>query len=99
MEEMGEIHVKKSFSCTGARFDITWIRNGGNKPQFEIDISMLVGNQVTGHVQTIQDGGIIYGPLSGEFLQLAKSNSQVLLAFSSSGFLNKLFITYIVGAD
>ena len=77
MQGIGEIGVKKSFSCTGARFEVTWIRNGGNKPQFEIDVTGLVGNQVTGDVETIQDGAIIYGPLSGEFLQLAKTTPQV----------------------
>ena len=77
MEGIGEIRVQKTFSCTGAQFEITWIQNGGNKPQFEIDVTGLVGNQVTGYVVTVQDGGIIYGPLSGEFLQLAKATPQV----------------------
>ena len=74
---IGVLNIKKAFTCTGAEFEISWIKNGGNKPQFQIDASKLVGNEASGEVHTEQDGGIIYGPLSGEFLQLAKTTSQV----------------------
>ncbi|XP_066933159.1 fibrocystin-L-like [Clytia hemisphaerica] len=79
IEGIGELKVQKSFTCTGAEFEITWIKNGGNKGQFEIDITNLIGHEKAGSVETLQDGGVIYGPLSGEFLQLAKSTSQVVV--------------------
>ena len=79
IEGIGELKVQKSFTCTGAEFEITWIKNGGNKGQFEIDITNLIGHEKAGSVETIQDGRVIYGPLSGEFLQLAKSTPQVSL--------------------
>ena len=47
--------------------------------KFEIDITNLIGHEKAGSVETIQDGGVFYRPLSGEFLQLAKSTPQVSL--------------------
>jgi len=79
ISDIGVLKIKKTFTCTGAVFEISWIKNGGNKPQFQIDATKLAGNEADGIVNTEQDGGIIYGPLSGEFLQLAKTTSQVSL--------------------
>ena len=77
IEGMGALEIKKSFTCPGAEFEIKWIENGGNKPQFSINGDNLIGHEVNVTTETIQNGGIIYGPLSGEFMQLAKTTPQV----------------------
>lgn len=81
LEGIGKLQVKKSFTCTGSNFEITWVGIGGNKPELIVDASNLRGNQAVASVETTHNGGVIYGPLSGEFLHTAETKPQVRMRY------------------
>ena len=57
---------------------------GGDKSEFTLKKNGLSGNNATVYFNTRQDGGIIFGPLTGEFLYLPEKSPQV-------GFYTKCF--------
>lgn len=74
---IGKLKVLKKFTCVSSELEIKWIEIGGNKPQFDVVPTRLIGINVSAVVETIHDGGIIYGPLSGEFFQTVENSPQV----------------------
>ena len=73
----GELSVKRSGTCSGYSWDITWIAIGGNKPEMVVDGSSLTGDSVTVKVKTLKDGGLLMGPIPAEFLRLPEKKPQV----------------------
>ena len=73
----GELSVKRSGTCSGYYWDLEWIAIGGNKPELVADGSLLSGDSVTISVTTSQDGGVLMGPIPGEFLRLPEDKPQV----------------------
>ena len=53
-----------------------WSCRGGDKKKLLIQ-HKVSGNEVNAQVRTIQDGGMVFGPLTGEFLHVAEKEPQV----------------------
>lgn len=73
----GHLKVDRTGTCSGYKWQIHFLTVGGNKKTLEIVNSTLEGLEVTSSVSTIQDGGMLFGPLTGEFLQTAEKTPQV----------------------
>lgn len=73
----GHVKVDRSGTCSGYKWQIQFVSVGGNKPTLEIVNNTLTGLNVKSGVTTIQDGGMLFGPLTGEFLQTAEKTPQV----------------------
>ena len=77
---MGRVEVKQSGNCKSRQWIVEWISMGGDKSSFEVAASTndtLSGLNATVAIETIQDGGVVIGPLTGEFLQTAELSPQV----------------------
>jgi len=48
---------------------------------FEVVSTSVVGASASVTVETVQDGGILYGPLTAEFLRVPKASPQVRVLF------------------
>ena len=75
----GHLQVDRTGSCSGYKWQVKFVTVGGNKPTMEIVNSTLNGLDVRSVVSTIQDGGMLFGPLTGEFLQTAEKTPQVFI--------------------
>ena len=75
--ETGLLQVDRSGSCAGYTWTVEFIGKGGNKNQFEIDPSGLIGDNVTAMVSLLQNGGIFRGPASMEFFRTPETKPQV----------------------
>lgn len=73
----GKLNVKREGTCFGYCWTITWISIGGDKQPLQMINQSLNGLEVSTSMDTIQDGGIMFGPLTGEFLQVAETTPQV----------------------
>ena len=69
--------VTGSTNCSRYEWRVEWFSGGGDKEPLQLIIDNVQGQGVLCNVTTIQDGGILFGPLPGEFLQLAEPNPQV----------------------
>lgn len=76
-EAIGKVDVLQEGSCSGYSWTITWKTVGGDKVPLEVPENALIGFDIDIKLDTIQDGGITIGPLTGEFLQLMKDKPQV----------------------
>lgn len=76
-ETLGIIDVMQEGSCAGYSWTVTWRSVGGDKAPLEVPEYSLTGFDINVKVDTLQDGGITISPLTGEFLQVVKSSSQV----------------------
>ena len=74
---IGETTVKRSGDCHGYSWKVTWTTVGGDKSELVPDYSGLIGNEVNVTMATRQDGGVVFGPLTGEFLYLPEKSPQV----------------------
>ena len=73
---IGKLEVNRAGSCAGYNWNIEW-KTGGDKNTLEVVKNSLSGQNVQIQVETLKDGGMVYGPLTGEFLQVAETNPQV----------------------
>ena len=73
----GHFVVTRTGTCSGYHWKCKFLTVGGNKQTLEIVNSTLKGLDVVYSVETIQDGGMLFGPLTGEFLQTAEEKPQV----------------------
>ena len=72
-----KVYVERSGTCSGYTWKITWVGVGGDKELLEVDGTKLMGILVSINSKELQFGGMIHGPLSGEFLQTAEKETQV----------------------
>jgi len=73
------LNVVRSGDCTGYKYNIEWIANGGDKPSISITNAGAVtpsGTTVTASV--IQSGGVLFKPLSGDLTRTYNTNPQVI---------------------
>ena len=75
--EIGKVTVYRFGTCSGYEWEIFFDTVGGDLELMEVTSPAITGNSGSVTVETIQDGGILYGPLTGEFLRLPKSSPQV----------------------
>jgi len=73
----GHLEIIYKGACRLHDWSIEWASKGGNKQPLQVGKNNLVGSNVSVAIETIQDGGIVFGPLTGEFLQVAESAPQV----------------------
>ena len=73
---IGCLSIEHSAKCNEYTWKITWSCKGGDKVQIEVD-HRLTGNEVDAYVTTHQDGGLLFGPLTSEFLHVAAKTPQV----------------------
>lgn len=73
---IGDLRVDRGGNCYGYNWEIEWISHGGNKNEI-MATNHLQGLDVQINVETLREGGIIFGPLTGEFLQVAMETPQV----------------------
>ena len=78
----GHVQVTRTGGCSGYTWQVTFVSVGGNKAPLKIVNSTLTGLGVSSKATTIKEGGILFGPLTGEFLQLAKEKPQVPTFYS-----------------
>lgn len=76
------MNVARDGTCFGYCWTITWTSIGGDKKPLKFIDQSLDGLQIQTSVETLQDGGVLYGPLTGEFLQVAEQSPQVCKLFS-----------------
>ena len=74
---LGRVEVQRAGDCHGYNWTVIWKTVGGDKSELKLDKSDLMGPNVTVSVYTHQEGGIIFGPLTGEFLYLPERSPQV----------------------
>ena len=80
--KIGKVSVYRFGTCSGYEWEIFFETVGGHVKTLQVISSSVTGNLPSVTVVTIQDGGILYGPLTGEFLRLPKSSPQVSLRHS-----------------
>jgi hypothetical protein len=76
--DFGYLNVTRTSDCTGYTYDIEWIANGGDKPSISITNAGAVtpsGTTVTASV--VQNGGVLFSPLSGDLTRTYNTNPQV----------------------
>jgi len=77
----GHFEITRTGTCSGHHWHVKFVTVGGNKQTLEIVNSTLKGLDVVYSVETVQDGGMMFGPLTGEFLQTAEKKPQVVDSF------------------
>lgn len=73
----GKLEVYRFGTCSGSIWEIFFKTLGGDVKPFEVTSTSISGASPSVTVETIQDGGILYGPLSAEFLRVPKESPQV----------------------
>ena len=87
---MGITDVQQFGDCKNRQWIVEWTSMGGDKrplegvvlvsdlttPDSDNRISLL-GLNASVEIETIQDGGVVVGPLTSEFLQTAETSPQV----------------------
>lgn len=74
--EIGTVAVTRGGDCHGYNWYITFKTVGGDVETMEV-VGTSSDLETTVSVDTIQDGGIVYGPFTSDFLQLKKESPQV----------------------
>lgn len=73
----GTVEILRAGTCHGYDWTLEWITIPGDVELLQVNSMTLTGPNPTVNVETIQDGGMVYGPLTGDLLQLQKSSPQV----------------------
>ena len=87
--DFGFLNIQRTRDCTGYSYTIEFVSNGGQKPDITISNAGSVtpaGTTVT--AATVQSGGVLYAPLSGDLTRAYKTNPQVI----KNNFLHRKFI-------
>nr|XP_047143668.1 fibrocystin-L-like isoform X2 [Hydra vulgaris] len=74
-------------NCSYYQWRVEWFSGGGDKELLQLIIDNVRGQDVLNNTIVIQNGGILFGPLPGEFLQLAEPIPQVVV--SVNGIVSK----------
>ncbi|XP_076109510.1 fibrocystin-L-like [Mytilus galloprovincialis] len=77
MPGIGNLGVKRSGDCANFQYDITFLSRPGDVPPLNIDGSDINGVGVVVTSQNIEDGGLWFGPIFGEFLRTFHVKPQV----------------------
>ncbi|CAG2210937.1 unnamed protein product [Mytilus edulis] len=80
MPGIGNLGVKRSGDCANFQYDITFLSRPGDVPPLNIDGSDINGVGVVVTSQNIEDGGLWFGPIFGEFLRTFHVKPQVSVA-------------------
>ena len=76
-EASGHLKINYKGSCRLHDWSIEWTSKGGDKQPLQLAKNNLFGSNVSVVIETVQDGGVVFGPLTGEFLQVAETTPQV----------------------
>jgi len=79
--EIGTVAVTRGGDCHGYNWRITFKTFGGDVETMEV-VETSADLETSVSVVTIQEGGVIYGPLTSDFLQLKKESPQVRLSLN-----------------
>ncbi|VDI83753.1 Hypothetical predicted protein [Mytilus galloprovincialis] len=74
---IGNLGIKRSGDCANFQYDITFLSRPGDVPPLNIDGSDINGVGVVVTSQKIEDGGLWFGPIFGEFLRTFHVKPQV----------------------
>ncbi|XP_065660201.1 fibrocystin-L isoform X2 [Hydra vulgaris] len=74
-------------NCSFYQWRVEWFSGGGDRELLQLIADNIQGQDVLNNTIVIQNGGILFGPLPGEFLQLVEPNPQVVV--SVNGIVSK----------
>lgn len=77
--DVGTVEIDRSGSCSGYRWNIKWLTQGGDRASILTDGSKLTGLSPKIHGNTLSDGGMFLGPIPGDMLRTAHMLPQVRL--------------------
>ncbi|CAF1653823.1 unnamed protein product, partial [Didymodactylos carnosus] len=66
--DFGFLNITRGGDCGGYSYSIEWMANGGDKPAITIANQALSSGTVG--ASTVQNGGVIYQPLSGDITRI-----------------------------
>ena len=92
------LSVTREGDCLGYKWQIKWSCKGGDKNELIIQ-HKAHGNRVEAKVRTLHNGGMLFGPLTGEFLQVAEKTPQVRLVILPIGMRNIPFLRKTLKID
>lgn len=74
--DVGVVQVDRGGSCSGYRWDVKWMTQGGDRASIQTDGSHLTGLSPNILSNTLSDGGIFLGPIPGDMLRTATALPQ-----------------------
>ena len=91
--KIGKVSVYRFGTCSGYEWEVFFETVGGDVKPFQVIAPAVTGNSASVTVVTLQDGGILYGPLTGEFLRLPKTSPQVSLQHKTKNYRFVYFLS------
>lgn len=78
---VGFVNVKRTRDCTGYYYTIEWLTRGGAKKLFSItNASSVLPSSTQVIVDSVQVGGVIFKPITGDMTRTHNENPQVLVS-------------------